>query len=67
MELTLRHEEIGEAIRSLEMYISMHLGQYDWINTMYRFHSGKAYYDRVVAGEAERNVRFLYIRNTLMS
>ena len=66
MELTLRYEEIGEAIRSLEMYISMHLGQYDRINTMYRFYSGEANYDRVVAGEAERNVRFLYIRNTLM-
>ena len=66
MELTLRHEEIGEAIRSLEMYISMHLGQYDRINTMYRFNGGEANYNKVVAGEAERNGRFLYIRNTLM-
>ena len=66
MELTLRHEEIGEAIRSLEMYISMHLGQYDRINTMYRLYRGKANYDKVVAGEKSRELCFKNIRDTLM-
>ncbi len=66
MELTLRHEEIGEAIRSLEMYISMHLGQYDRINTMYRFNGCEANYNKVVAGEKSKELFFQKIRDVLM-
>ena len=66
MKLRLHEDDIGPSIRTLELYISVHLGQYDRINDLFRFGVAYEEFEAVKKEEKAREALLLVIRKKLM-